>query len=1637
MAEQTIDRLSIEINAKANASVGGIDKLAQSIQRLKSAVGGGADKLSGIAASIDRLKAALSGFKGASGSVNSLAKSLERLQAIKLEGVGAKLTELSNAAKSLGTVGESLQSIRDFGKGMNSLVKSVEKLQKMNMNGVTAKVKELAKALRPLTDEMRRAGSGMGNFGSQIRQLIDTMNRLNARGGNLGSGRGGSGFFGGFNIARIFALAYSIRRVGRAINSSISSISDYIEDLNLFSVAMGTAAEQGMEFAQSLQDAFGVNAGQAMKYMGVFQQITSSMGIASDKAYILSKNFTQLGYDIASFYNVSNETAFTKLQSGLTGQVRPLRDLGIDISQARLQQELYTLGINESVRNLSQADKAQLRYIATLKQAQNALGDMGRTLMTPANMLRVLQGQLQITARNIGSIFIPALNAILPYAIAVVRVIGELAARLAQLVGFKMPEIIVPETNLPPITDEMDDLTDSTADAKKQINQLISGFDELNILQKQDLSSAGGVDDILGNIELPEYDPFEGFIESNVNDILKRLKDWIENLQLDPLTTLSDLVWGLGDGLIELGKTLVMEDFPALLGGIAAGLLAYGLTGNPILAIAVGAITTALLKLLPHKQQIEAMSGILATLAGALMINILSGGKIPLPLAQGISLLLTSGLIKLFGKQKAIKALGIAFTGLATGLLVYKGTHNLPLALAVGAATAALARLATQKSTMEVAPALLAGVSTALVAFKWGKFSPTSAGLLGLGAAITTFAKINDMAPELKVSLIGIGTALEGAAIGLQLFGVKGALVGGAAGVLAGLGIALWELGEKAKQADLEKRFGDITLSMEEIEDVAKRLTKNEWTVKIDAAIDAKEQISEFEENIKSSVDTLNKLNWKVSVGLQLTESEVESYKQSIDSFVQNAKSYIQQKQYAVDLAIDAILKPGTFAYENLKSFTQDVYGEAQNELDRLGKELSDIVNEAFADGILSDTERINIQEKQAELQKVIDRIADAEFKAKLKAISLDSAGTNLTSDSFMNLQKKIQEQLEERLKSAEELRASLLVNAEWEYPNGGADYERLISDIQKQFNDEKATIILQGVNVSLDVLKEKYSQELSTFQPMLQMGVRETFENGFNYGLSNPQEMYNLPLEKLFSAMSDSYFKGFQQLGLDRGAQKAIAELVNQLRPTQEQLTTIAENYKSMGQQVPESIRQGLNDISTWESLSGDLAAKNYLLGKSVSTDPSFLELLATAKDAGLKFDATMAQGLTDNLNLVTDSATGAITGIQVATTGEIINITPILQENLSQLGLNVIDNGLIPALDSKKGDVFAASSSVVGEVGNGANSKQTELTSIFSKLGIQIPADLISSLASKNSEVQTQTVNLLTNLNTGVSLKQPELENLFSNLGISASDKLIGSLASKESSTQTQVVNLLSQISRATDSERGQIISKIGDLGIDVGDELTKKIDNKSNQAYNSGKGLLNSLWDGLKSTWSNIKSWFSNLKIPSFGGSGKGSRYSDYDYYSASMTRSIAPFREQAATFRALSPAPTIAPVAETFGAVPVLSANNEGGAVRTPSYTNATVSTYRNGKYSEQGVAESYQRAIVSPNGNGETEFFVEAIKKSLVDLVAAEYQMHSELIEAIRDGQNVSVQVDGKELGKVSAKYIRDEQKRTGKNPAMA
>lgn len=805
-----IQGLEFQIVNDSTQAVAGLQNLINTLNRLKTATNGGATGLSKTAQGIRELSNSLKGLNSgdASQKITRLTNALTALSQVgnvkisssianqltaintALAGLkwtdGDKLTSLANGLRPLSELGKA--NMTTFINQLSKLPKVIEDLEAADIDKFTQQMTALAAAMKPFADEMQKVSNGFSAFPSKIQKLITSTEKYNASARKATSTTGK--FTSGLKALNVAAVAITFRKIGHFIAQAVTESNKYQEDLNLFTVALGQYAAEAQNYAEKVSDVMGIDPAQWLRNQGVFNTLLTGFGDTAERAQLMSQNLTQLGYDISSFFNISIEDAMQKLQSGISGELEPLRRLGYDLSQARLEQTALNLGIKESVANMTQAEKAELRYYAIMTQVTTAQGDMARTLEAPANQLRILQAQLTQAARAIGNIFIPALNAILPYAIAVVQVIREIANALANLAGFKLTDVDYSGVNSAAVgAGSLADNLDDAAGAAKKLKQYTAGFDELNVFAPNTGSGSGAGAGGAGgfDFDLPTYDFLGDAVQTRIGEIKKMIED-----------TLAEITTIVSGFMLAVGAILVVTGVNIPLG---VGLMAAGAVG---LAATVGLNWTAMSsKLASTLALITGVVGGFLLALGAIMA--FSGANLPLGIALmalgGASLVsaavinwhnsdrhLTDALTTLTGvlagASLAVGAM-LAFTGVATGLgiaLMAVGAvtlvsaaalnwNSIPDALAsplsrvgllVSGATLALGAILAFSGCMPLGIALMAIGATSLVSVMALNWNGLSDEIQNVIAIITTVVSVAFLA-------IGAALAFSGANIPLGL----------------------------------------------------------------------------------------------------------------------------------------------------------------------------------------------------------------------------------------------------------------------------------------------------------------------------------------------------------------------------------------------------------------------------------------------------------------------------------------------------------------------------------------------------------------------------------------------------------------------------------------------------------------------------------------------------------------------------------------------------------------------------------------------------------------------------------------------------------------------------------------------------
>lgn len=553
-------------------NLGGITSAVNAVKNLSKVNMAGFDtsKMTEIANSVSDLATKLSGVSAIESTVTRVVGSLARLsnsgqyignvttefpilgeQVVKLVG---KLSSANAIDISITKVVEGIAKLANAGKRVGETVANLDKLG----NGVMNLLKKLQNAPQ-INSNVANTIQGLGNLassGSRISTVSDRASTSTKKLGNALSSlkdklksahKSSKGFVSsiGMFYAKFFLVIRAVKKFGQAIGSA----QDYIEEFNYFSVALDKVGKDSAnqfkkagynsaeEYAGSFRKRFGklqkqltgydvdYNTGDAtntfshnlgldltevMNYNAAIAQITNSAGMLGETSIATSKALTMLSADWASLANLDTADVMQNFQSGLVGQSRALYKYGIDITSAGLAQTAMNHGVTESIKNLSQQSKMQLRVLTMLEQSKVAYSDLAKTINSPNNQLRMLDAGFKKLALSIGTLFMPIVQKLYPYMNAMVMVLQDFAQWVAKLAGIKLGDTDSSQKTpeVPDYSDAADDTDkvaknmDKTAKKTKKAADNLQGFDIVNKLQDNSDSNKDDDDNKNANIDL-------------------------------------------------------------------------------------------------------------------------------------------------------------------------------------------------------------------------------------------------------------------------------------------------------------------------------------------------------------------------------------------------------------------------------------------------------------------------------------------------------------------------------------------------------------------------------------------------------------------------------------------------------------------------------------------------------------------------------------------------------------------------------------------------------------------------------------------------------------------------------------------------------------------------------------------------------------------------------------------------------------------------------------------------------------------------------------------------------------------------------------------------------------------------------
>lgn len=493
-----------------------------------------------------------------------------------------------------------------------------------------------------------RVGANVNPLQQGMQQAQSTMRQFQSNMGATTSGiQSSSSAIGGMltKIGGILAAAFAVNKLVQFSKSSMDLASNLNEVQNVVDVTFGSMSSQINTFAQNAITQFGLSELSAKKYASTLGAMFKSSGINGQQLTEMSERMTGLAADLASFYNISQDEAFGKIQSGISGEVEPLRQLGVNMSVANMQAYALSQGITTSYQSMTQAQQTLLRYNYLLSVTKDAQGDFSRTSGSWANQLRLLNQQWDIMKITVGQGLINAFTPLLSVINAVVARLQVLAtyfkAFTEALFGSAgaSSSLAAPTASAASGMDAMGAAADKTSGKIKKAASAAKGalgsFDKLNTIGKQngsgaDLSgldgSAGGID--LGSIgksptvDTSSLDSFKDKVKGFANEIkatFASIGQFIQEHKTGIISAIAGIVAAFAAFAIITNWTGIVAAFSAALTALSTAL---GAISIPALAVAaaIGIAVAAVVDLWQTNKQfrdsvIQVWTDIKATLS--------------------------------------------------------------------------------------------------------------------------------------------------------------------------------------------------------------------------------------------------------------------------------------------------------------------------------------------------------------------------------------------------------------------------------------------------------------------------------------------------------------------------------------------------------------------------------------------------------------------------------------------------------------------------------------------------------------------------------------------------------------------------------------------------------------------------------------------------------------------------------------------------------------------------------------------------------------------------------------------------------------------------------------------------------------
>lgn len=385
--------------------------------------------------------------------------------------------------------------------------------------------------------------------------------------------------------------------------------------------------------------------------------------------------------------------------------------------------------------------------------------------------------------------------------------------------------------------------------------------------------------------------------------------------------------------------------------------------------------------------------------------------------------------------------------------------------------------------------------------------------IAGIGTALLTYKVVSGIS-SLATSLTSLGTG------GAAVLGIAGAV-----GVIGGISAAIAQAKKVAKDASLDEHFGDIALNMEEIQSISKEIVGAKKLARVSELLDSMSKSEGFADELKEANSTIKKMDWKVSAGLKLSDTDKSDYESSVRQYVSSAQDLIDQNGYEVTIATSLLFEDSPEKTQLLKNsdyFYKELDGEVQDLSEKIDEKLQEGIKKGFSPDLQEE-----INGLLNEMSEITNALTEAETEASWNALEAEWSGKDLDADSFKNLQKEVQKNVDELKSGAKEAYNTEIVSLSAQKKLGYIDdttYQGLKQKSDAAYQETIAEAEERGQSFLYNTAMDTYGEKMANPDSMSaeeEAGAKELFDA---VAKINPGSSYGINAAAIGHAFDDDW---------------------------------------------------------------------------------------------------------------------------------------------------------------------------------------------------------------------------------------------------------------------------------------------------------------------------------------------------------------------------------------------------------------------------------------------------------------------------------------------------------------------------------